>query len=648
MQATIRRLILWAGLAGLWAGHVRCQGFLRRDGDRIVNARGQEVILRGIGLGGWMLQEPYMLQVASVAVNQTQIHARIADLIGEDKTETFYASWRAHHTTRADIDSLASWGFNAVRVPLHYNLFTPPIDKEPVPGRNTWLATGFALTDSLLAWCRDNHIYLILDLHAAPGGQGNDLSIADRDKTKPSLWQSPDNQQKMVALWRKLAERYGNDPWIGGYDLLNETNWGFTDPSGDEHGCAEKDNGQLRTLLIRTTDTIRSVDSRHLIFIEGNCWANNFHGMFPLWDSNMAVSFHKYWNYNDQGSIQGMVDLRARYNVPLWLGESGENSNTWTTDAIGLVERNHISWTWWPLKKAGLNNPLEFHLPQGWAALMAYWQGKGAKPSPEEAYRVLMQLAQGTSIAYNTYHKDVVDAMFRQVGSPTTEPFAGVDLRSGVRIYGANYDLGRNGYAYYDLDTANYRTSTGQNISWNRGGAYRNDGVDITRCGDSLSMGYAVTNIEAGEWLQYTILVPRSGYYTVSYRVEPVTPDLTPGHGPKITQPSSADTPSAAAAASATAGNVPGQAPPMHTASKSIVSSAAYAAPSWQLMDYDPAKGEALLDASGLPATGAVLGSAPAPWVSTESHRVYLTAGTHHLRFLARTAGFKLSYIMFE
>lgn len=653
MQATIRRLILCAGLAGLWAGHGLCQGFLHRDGDRIVNAKDQEVILRGIGLGGWMLQEPYMLQVANVAVNQTQIHARIADLIGEDRTQTFYASWRAHHTTRADIDSLASWGFNAVRVPLHFNLFTLPIDKEPVPGRNTWLSAGFDLTDSLLSWCRVNHIYLILDLHAAPGGQGNDLSIADRDKTKPSLWQSPDNEQKMVALWRKLAERYGNDPWIGGYDLLNETNWGFTDPARDEHGCAEKDNSPLRALLIRTTDTIRAVDPHHLIFIEGNCWANNFHGMFPMWDSNMAVSFHKYWNYNDQGSIQGMVDLRARYNVPLWLGESGENSNTWTTDAIGLVERNHISWTWWPLKKAGLNNPLEFHLPAGWKALMAYWEGKGPKPSPEEAYRVLMQLAQGTSIAYNTYHKDVVDAMFRQVASATTEPFAGgpltgLEIRPGVRIYGANYDLGRNGFAYYDLDTANYRTSTGENISWNRGGAYRNDGVDITRCNDSLSMGYAVTNIEAGEWLQYTIRVPRSGYYTVSYRVEPVTPDLTPGRGPKITQPSSADTPSAVAAASATAGSVPGQPPASSAAAKSIVSTAAYAAPSWQLMDYDAAKGEALLDASGLPATATVVGAAPAPWVSTESHKVYLTAGTHHLRFLTRTPGFKLSYIKFE
>jgi hypothetical protein len=623
-------------------------------GDRIEDGHHHEVLLRGIGLGGWMLQEPYMLQVAGVAVNQTQIRARIADLVGEERTEAFYAAWRTHHTTKTDIDSLASWGFNAVRVPLHYNLFTLSIDQEPVPGRNTWLPTGFTLIDSLLRWCRADHIYLILDLHAAPGGQGNDIAISDRDRSKPSLWQSPDNQQKMVALWRKLAERYGNDPWIGGYDLLNETNWGFSNPK-DEHGCAEADNGPLRTLLVRTTDTIRAVDRRHLIFIEGNCWANNFRGLLPPWDSNMAVSFHKYWNYNDQGSIQGMIDLRARYDIPLWLGESGENSNTWTTDAIALVEQNHISWTWWPLKKAGLNNPLEFHFPPGWSDLLAYWKGEGPRPTAAAAYAVLMQLAMGASVTHNTYHKDVIDAMFRQVGTTTTLPFQAAVIPT--RVYGTNYDLGRNGYAYYDLDTANFRTSTGVSAPWNRGGYYRNDGVDITRCADTGSIGFAVTDIEPGEWMQYTVRVPRSGYYTVSYRVEAAP--LEPGHGRRITQPSSADTPSAAAAASATAGvprsgaaraAVASAGQPAPGTGAALVSDAAYAAPAWQLLDYDPVRGEALLDENSLPANPAMLvpGAPPSPWISTGKHRVYLTAGVHRLRLLSRTGGFRLSYISIE
>src|SRR6185437_15341449 len=145
------------------------------------------------------------------------------------------------------------WGFNSVRLPMHYALYTLPVDQEPVAGQDTWLEKGFALTDSLLNWCRADHIYLILDMHAAPGGQGNDLPIADRDPSKPSLWQSPADRAKMLALWRKLAGRYANQPWIGGYDIINEPNWGFSGDTADPHGTREKMNAPLRQLMVDIT-----------------------------------------------------------------------------------------------------------------------------------------------------------------------------------------------------------------------------------------------------------------------------------------------------------------------------------------------------------------------------------------------------------
>jgi aryl-phospho-beta-D-glucosidase BglC (GH1 family) len=62
----------------------------------------------------------------------------------------------------------------------------------------------------------------------------------------PSLWESRDNQLKVIALWKKLAERYANEPWIGGYDIINEPNWGFQD-SKDFRGTEEKLNLPLET-----------------------------------------------------------------------------------------------------------------------------------------------------------------------------------------------------------------------------------------------------------------------------------------------------------------------------------------------------------------------------------------------------------------
>ena len=329
----------------LSAAQTQGQGFLKAEGKRIVNEKNENVLLRGIGLGGWMLQEGYMLKIQNEG-QQYRIRERIVDLMGERQTQEFYDLWLANHTRKIDVDSMKAWGFNSIRLPMHFNLYTLPVDKEPVAGENTWLDKGFALTDSLLAWCKANKMYLILDLHAAPGGQGSDLNISDRDPSKPSLWESEANQQKTIALWKKLAERYANEPWIGAYDIINEPNWGFQDLAGDKNGTKEKGNVPLKKLMADITRAIREVDKKHIIIIECNGWGNNYNGILPAWDDNMVLSFHKYWSHNDPASAGNMVKMRDQYNIPVWLGETGENSNVWFTEAIRLFESNNIGWAW--------------------------------------------------------------------------------------------------------------------------------------------------------------------------------------------------------------------------------------------------------------------------------------------------------------
>src|SRR5690606_13137593 len=171
--------------------------------------------------------------------------------------------------------------------------------------------------------------------------------------------------------------------------------WSFEHPDDkSNHGTEDTGNGPLRKLLMDITAAIRSVDTHHLIFIEGNGWANNYHGILTPLDNNMAVSFHKYWNKNDVASIQKFLDIRNKYKVPLWLGESGENNNTWYRDAIQLMESHGIGWAWWPLKKIGTNNPFEVKMPPGYKEIIAYWKGEGPKLSPQAAERTLMQLAE--------------------------------------------------------------------------------------------------------------------------------------------------------------------------------------------------------------------------------------------------------------
>lgn len=86
------------------------------------------------------------------------------------------------------------------------------------------------------------------------------------------------------------------------------------------------------------------------------------------------------------------------------------------------------------------------------------------------------------------------------------KPYNG--LRSVIPgvIEAENYDIGSEGVAYHD-------TTAG-----NAGGVYRSDGVDIQETTDTGS-GYNVCSIIAGEWLKYSLSIPKPGKYTMEMRV---------------------------------------------------------------------------------------------------------------------------------
>lgn len=378
------------------------KAFLHTSGTTIVDGEGRPVILRGVGLGGWMVQEGYMLQLQGLGP-QNRIRAKLEELLDRNDVENFHRTWLDNAMTKADVDRIAAMGFNSIRVPLHHDLF--------LDGSGRVRSDGFFLLDRLIGWARANNLYVILDLHAAPGGQGNDLSISDRDPAQPSLWESPENIQSAVNLWSLLARRYRNETAVGAYDLLNEPNWAF-EADGDSHGCTEQGNVPLRSFMTNVTAAIRRVDRRHMIVVEGNCWGSNYAGMLPLADPNTVLSFHKYGSANDDASIAPMLALRDRYQMPLWMGETGENSNDWYRAVIELVENNHIGWSFWPWKKMGTSSPVEVVPSAGWTALAAWMNGKGPPPPRAEARETLMRLAtHDVRIEFAREHPEVLEAL---------------------------------------------------------------------------------------------------------------------------------------------------------------------------------------------------------------------------------------------
>lgn len=474
---------------------INAQSFLRTEGKKIVDETGNEVILKGIGLGGWLVQEGYMLQTSGFASAEHEIRAKIEELIGREKTSEYYDKYHENYVREEDIAALAEWGFNSVRLPMHYN----KLMESSLPLR--FLEKGFSQIDDLISWCKKYDLYVILDLHAAPGGQ-SDEAISDYDPSKYSLWESDLNKDLTVDLWAEIARRYKDEKTVGGYDLINETKWELP-----------PDNQPLRDLYIRITDAIREVDQNHMIIIEGNWYANDFTGLGQPWDDNMVYSFHKYWNANDQDAIGWMLRIRNDTNCPLWLGETGENSNSWNTDCIKLMEANNIGWAWWPHKKIeNIRGPLSAVSTPQYQRLLDYWNGRASKPDADYAFNALMNQAEMLKIENCNFNKGYIDAMFRQVHDNTSIPYKEHSIPG--RIYAVDYDMGPRGVAWQDKE---YEMING---SWfNNGWAYRNDGVDIEECNDGESNGYNVGWIETEDWLNFTVNVINEGTYDISLRI---------------------------------------------------------------------------------------------------------------------------------
>ena len=473
------------------------EGFLKVSGKMIVDQTGNNYYLKGIGLGGWLVQEGYMLKTSGFANAEHQIRSKITDLIGEEKTQSFYEKYWENYVREIDVKNIAEWGFNSIRLPMHYNKLTD------LSNTDTYYESGFQMIDSLLSWCKKYNIYLILDLHAAPGGQ-SDEGISDYNPAYPSLWESEVNKQTTVKLWRKIAERYANEEMIGGYDLINEPKW--------ELGPG---NVPLRELYEQITAAIREVDTNHIIFVEGNWYATDFSGLSMPWDDDLVYSFHKYWNSNDMGAIQYLLSFRNQNNRPLWLGETGENSNAWFTDCIKLMKQENIGWAWWPHKKiSSIAGPLSAEISPQYQTLLNYWGGSGSKPSVDYAYAALMMQADKLKFENVRFQKDVIDAMMRQPDDDTTIPF--VEHKIPGRIFAVDYDMGKRGAAYNDAEYQNLNTD-GSRV-WNSGWSYRNDGVDIEACTDAITNGYNVGWTETGDWLKFTVDVESSGVYDLVLR----------------------------------------------------------------------------------------------------------------------------------
>ncbi len=326
-------------------------GFVRTEGPHLVDAQGHPVMLRGTNLGNWLVREGYMFHFEGGPQSAREIETLTNELLGPETAEKFWKAYLERYVTRDDIQFLKRAGFNSIRIPIHYKYFES--DK----------AEGFELLDRVIGWAHEVGIYIVIDMHAAPGGQTG--ANIDDSWGYPWIYDSPQEQQHAIDVWKRIAAHYRNSETVLGYDLLNEPIPDFPE--------LKKYNMQLEPLYRRIVAGIREMDKNHIVILGGAQWDTNFAVFGPPFEQNMMYTFHKYWMKPEQAEIQPFVDFGDKYHVPIWMSESGENTDEWITQFRTLLEKNSISWAFWPYKK--MDSPrgiVSFAQPQYWDEIVAY------------------------------------------------------------------------------------------------------------------------------------------------------------------------------------------------------------------------------------------------------------------------------------
>ncbi|KAG7085848.1 hypothetical protein E1B28_003384 [Marasmius oreades] len=298
------------------------QPFIQVRGNKFVvrgpsNAE-DEIVLRGAGLGGWMMMENF---ISGFPACEFHVREALATSIGQEQASYFFERFLEYFFTKADAVFYNSLGLNCIRIAINYKHFED--DMNPRVLKND----AFKHLDRVVSLCADQGIYTIIDLHAAPGGQSGGWH-ADAGTHLANFWRHKDFQDRFIWLWEQIAVHYKENTWVAGYNLLNEP--------ADPHPT----HARLLNLYDRTCHAISSIDPNHIIFLDGNTFATDF-SHFPddaaeRWGTNVAFAIHDYATYGfpkfenraEHGVYTGSDEQKQKMRITYkkkrqWMDERG-------------------------------------------------------------------------------------------------------------------------------------------------------------------------------------------------------------------------------------------------------------------------------------------------------------------------------------
>jgi len=350
--------------------------FLAISSSTVVDGAGKPIALQGVNLGGWMNYEGFIL---GHPATETAIRTALRRALGPERYGRFSERLLESFYGDADAAYLASLGFTCVRIPVNYRHFEDdncPFALKP---------EGFRHLDRVIAANARQGIYSIIDLHAAQGWQNRGWH-SDNLLCETLTWDHPHFQDRIVWLWRELATHYRDEPWVAGYNLLNEPE--------------DLSRKRIGPFYRRLMDAIREIDLNHVFFLDGNDWARDFAELGTM-DPRAVYCTHQYPEIGEAGpgvypGVRGGVCwdrtaverqfldmtswIRSRH-APILVGEFGPvdegDPDAYATrvqlvrDQVDIYAAHGAGWTYWTYKDIGIAGLVRVSPSSAWLTRLA-------------------------------------------------------------------------------------------------------------------------------------------------------------------------------------------------------------------------------------------------------------------------------------
>ncbi len=343
-------------------------GLVQASGRSLYDPQGNALRLQGVNAGQILLQEGWMSPFSlEPLTNPDGSYVKDADgnIQYPEFTEEEFREGLSKNPNLKDHDLqellnlyrscfFTEEDFRIIKEDLKLNTIRLPFYWRDILADNFELLPAeeaFGYLDWFLSMAAKYELYVILDLHGAPGSQ-NGYEHSGSNIGTAGFWTNQAYVDATVALWNYVAHHYTHEQpelgaWIAAYDILNEPTYTYGGPT--TQACWE--------VFDRMYDIIRGTGDRHVIIMEG-CW--DFSALPDPADYQWENVMYEYHWYNWWTNILSWDMLIAYhdsrnigrdYDVPVLIGEFTcfEDTKAWE-DLLSLFGDRGYNWTVWNYK----------------------------------------------------------------------------------------------------------------------------------------------------------------------------------------------------------------------------------------------------------------------------------------------------------